>query len=53
MEVVAARPRPDKWSIQEIVEHLVLSKPHTRRTGAHQRVGVLTWFECVYCSLLP
>lgn len=25
-EVVAARPRPDKWSIQEIVEHLVLSE---------------------------
>jgi DinB superfamily len=24
--VVTARPRPDKWSIQEIVEHLVLSE---------------------------
>lgn len=23
---MAARPRPDKWSIQEIVEHLVLSE---------------------------
>lgn len=30
-EVVAARPRPDKWSIQEIVEHLVLSE--SRRAG--------------------
>lgn len=23
---MAARPRPEKWSIQEIVEHLVLSE---------------------------
>ncbi len=26
-DVVAARPRPGKWSIRDIVEHLVLSEP--------------------------
>lgn len=52
--VVSARPRPDKWSILEIVEHLVLServvfRPLDSREcavrgtapGGHEILGIL------------
>lgn len=58
-EVVAARPHPDKWSIQEIVEHLVLSETGVfgpvaeleHRTPRQRSVKDRTLYWVVMCVL--